>query len=131
MPGENEPFAFWRVRVAKVAEDDLDEIIDYFIQIDELDVAAEIMDDFTLARKSLETLPLRAHYTNELKELVIYSHREIHFRVYRIIFRVHEELREVHVDAILDGRRNILQILANRLLRSPGEDEVPDQYKGI
>ena len=118
---EHEPLPRWQVRLATVAENDLDAIIDYFLQREEFDIAADVMRDFIHAKKSLETLPLRAHYPSELTDMGIYSHREIHFRVYRIIFRAQEALGQVHVDAILDGRRDILQILAQRLLRPVSE----------
>ena len=118
----NEPLPGWHVRVAQVAEADLNEIIDHFIQLDEIDHAADIVDAFSMAKEDLETLPLRAHFTHELQEMGIYSHREVHFNVYRVIFRINEDLGEVQIDAILDGRRDVAQILTNRLLRIPEGD---------
>jgi hypothetical protein len=64
---------------------------------------------------SLSEMPERGHYPPELERLGIYQYLEIHLRVYRIIYRVIRP--DVFVHAVLDGRRDIQELLYQRLIR--------------
>ena len=66
------------------------------------------------ALSGLATLPNRGNHPRELLELGNRSFREVHFKPYRIVYRVLE--REVHVLIVADGRRNMRALLARRLL---------------
>jgi plasmid stabilization system protein ParE len=116
MPSDDSP-PCWLVSVSEAAETDLNEVVDYFLRIGEFDHADTIFNEFENAKKSLETFPLRAHFTEDLKNVGVFSHREVHFFSYRVIFRVDEESKSVFIDAVLDGRRNVEQILMDRSLR--------------
>ena len=67
------------------------------------------------ACRSLETLPRRGHVLPELERVGVTDFREIHVRPYRILYEVVDDA--VHVHAVLDGRRDLPEILAQRLLR--------------
>lgn len=64
---------------------------------------------------ALDHLPERGHFSPELARLGIHDFREIHYKPYRIIYTVAEQ--EVVVQAILDGRRDLRDLLEARLLR--------------
>jgi toxin ParE1/3/4 len=66
------------------------------------------------AWSSLSTLPHRGNYPRELLELGNRRFREVHFKPYRIIYRV--LALEVVVLVIADGRRDMRALLARRLL---------------
>ena len=109
----------WQVEVSKPAELDFDEVIDYFISIGEFDQADKIITEFEETKLSLATLPDRGHYPEELQRIGVFSHKEIHFGVYRVVFHIDEALGWVFVDAILDGRRDVEKILKDRVFRVP------------
>lgn len=63
---------------------------------------------------SLKLNPERGNYPGELSYLGIKTYREIHFHAYRIIYEVQEH--KVYIHAIVDGRRDMLSFLEQRLL---------------
>ena len=63
----------------------------------------------------MEEYPERGHIPQELKLTGIKRYLEIHYKPYRIIYEIEKNL--VYIHSILDGRRNIQEILAERLLR--------------
>lgn len=60
-------------------------------------------------------MPERGHIPQELARVVVTHYREIHIKVYRIVYQVIES--DVYIHCILDGRRDIQAILEHRLLR--------------
>jgi toxin ParE1/3/4 len=100
------------------AEEDLFEIYRYLRQGEYPHRADKIISDIAKACNSLSEMPERGHFTPELERVGNYDFREIHVKVYRIIYTVSEFL--VYIHHILDGRRDIQDILKDRLLR-PGE----------
>ena len=64
---------------------------------------------------SLEDFPLRGHIVPELERISVISYLEIHYKAYRIIYQVLN--KTVYIHSILDGRRNISELLQKRLLR--------------
>lgn len=66
------------------------------------------------ALASLTTLPERGSHPRELLDLGIRQFRQIHFKPYRIIYRVYD--REVVGFIVADGRRDMRAQLARRLL---------------
>jgi len=55
-------------------------------------------------------------YPNELVSIGIKEYREIFFKPYRIIYRIIE--KNVFVLLIVDGRRNMQELLQRRLLQA-------------
>ncbi len=64
---------------------------------------------------SLKNHPERGHIPPELERIGIKTYREIHFKPYRIIYQVFK--KNVYVHSILDGRRDLMSLLQERLLR--------------
>ena len=63
----------------------------------------------------LSQLPERGHIPPELERIGVLDYREIHLKVYRIIYQVIGS--EVYIHCILDGRRDIQEILQHRIIR--------------
>jgi toxin ParE1/3/4 len=77
--------------------------------------ANHLLDHFEEVIGSLSEMPERGHYPPELERLGIYQYLEIHLKVYRIIYQIIGP--DVFVHAVLDGRRDIPELLYQRLIR--------------
>jgi toxin ParE1/3/4 len=99
----------YEIAWARVAENDLKEIIDY-IAIDSLANALKIFQKI----KSLYTMPERCRIVPELKDQGILQYRELIVPPWRIIFRIAEI--KIYVLSVLDSRRNIEDVLFKRLI---------------
>ena len=64
---------------------------------------------------SLAELPNRGHIPPELDRIGVVEYREIHFKPYRIIYQVIES--KVYIHCILDGRRELHELLEKRIIR--------------
>jgi toxin ParE1/3/4 len=93
---------------------DLDDIARYIALHDLPEKAEQVAQRIEEAFASLTSLPNRVAYPRELLDMGNRSFREIHFKPYRIVYRVYE--REVVVFLIADGRRDMRALLARRLL---------------
>lgn len=67
--------------------------------------------------ESLGHSPARCRYVPELLFAGSRAWRELVIKPYRIVYRVHE--KDVLVGAILDGRRDLQDLLLERLTRYP------------
>ena len=94
------------VSLTKAAERDLEEIYLY--------IAEHVLDRLVKATEALKTSPDRGSYVNELRCLGISEYRQIFFKPYRLIYRVHS--KQVIIYVIADGRRDMGSLLACRLL---------------
>lgn len=104
----------FEVRWANSARSDLLGIIEYLA-----DTGAEPAGH-TLARlekkaASLEHFPLRGRLVPELVRLQVRLYRELQLPPYRLIYRIRE--RTVLVLAVLDSRRDLEDLLLDRLLQ--------------
>jgi toxin ParE1/3/4 len=97
------------------AEQDIDDIYNYVKRNDSEDKVKQLSLNIEQTISSLQTLPLRGHYPPELERLDILEYREILFKPYRIIYEVVGEAVFIH--CVLDGRRDLQDILQGRLLR--------------
>lgn len=64
---------------------------------------------------SLEHQPTRGHVPPELSRINILEFLEIHYKPYRIIYQIVDT--DVFVHCVLDGRRDLQDLLQRRLLR--------------
>ncbi len=104
------------VSLTKDAERDLEEIYLY-LYISEHDSRAgadHILDRLVGATDALRTSPDRGSYVNELRSVGISEYRQIFFKPYRLIYRVHSQ--QVIIYVVTDGRRDMESLLARRLL---------------
>jgi toxin ParE1/3/4 len=104
----------YEVSLTKDAERDLEEIYCYIAEHDSRDSADHVLDRLAQATDALRTSPDRGSYVNELRSLGISEYRQIFFKPYRLIYRVHAQ--QVVVYVVADGRRDMGSLLARRLL---------------
>jgi len=104
----------YEVEWAQIADDDLTEIIEY-IAADNVTAAKKILNAIETRAQSLVRFPKRGRIVPELKEFGITWYRELIFRHWRIVYRI--EVSTVLIVGVFDSRRNLQDILINRLLR--------------
>lgn len=104
-----------KVHVAPEAERDITAIFEYLLEVEGLEVAKELTEALDEAIQSLSALPRRGKYPPELQAEGITLFREIQCHPWRIFYRAAE--KDIWVLAVLDGRRNIAQLLPERLVR--------------
>jgi toxin ParE1/3/4 len=105
----------YRVRILADAEEDLHEIFRHVALYDCPERAWSLLENLERRCSSLTTLANRGHIPPELRAVGVTEYREIHFKPYRIFYRV--ESGTVYVYAVLDGRRELTGLLQRRLLR--------------
>ncbi len=95
--------------------DDLFEIYQYIFFNDSKSAALTLTDKLQSKCLELEQFAERGHKIPELTNFNIDEILEVNLGHYRIIYRIVK--KEVHIQFILDGRRDIQKILQERLLR--------------
>lgn len=106
----------YSVYVVEEAEQDLLEIYRYVLRHDSPEKADRLLANLEKTVIRLEALPMRGHIPPELERIGVMEYREVFFKPYRIIYQVTE--RAVYVYCVLDGRRDLQDLLQERLLRS-------------
>jgi toxin ParE1/3/4 len=104
----------YEVSLTRDAERDLEEIYVYVAEHDSRANADHILDRLIKATEALTTSPDRGAYVNELRSLGISEYRQVFFKPYRLIYRVHS--KQVIIYVISDGRRDMGSLLTRRLL---------------
>jgi toxin ParE1/3/4 len=104
-----------QVLVVAEAEEDIFDIYRYVLRADGRDRADYLLRRLQNACESLATMPRRGHSPPELEHVAVRGYREIHFKPYRIIYQIVG--RKVFIHCVLDGRRDLQEVLERRLLR--------------
>jgi len=102
------------VSLTKDAERELEEIYFYIAEHDSARSADHVLQRLVQATDALRISPQRGSYVYELRSLGISEYRQILFKPYRLIYRVH--LGQVVVYVVDNGRRDMESLLARRLL---------------
>jgi plasmid stabilization system protein ParE len=105
----------FRVVWAESAARDLEEIV-AFVADDSVASGERLLSTLRAKAASLETVPMRGRVVSELSRFGMRSWREVVVRPYRIVYRVSGD--SVIVLAIFDGRRDLEDLLLERLLRT-------------
>jgi toxin ParE1/3/4 len=105
----------YKVVFDPLAKLDLKEIFLYVAVNDNIQSANKLLDALEETCYKLEKYPNRGHIPPELRTTGIKSYLEIHYKPYRIIYEIENNL--VYVHSVIDGRRNIQELLSNRFLR--------------
>lgn len=105
----------YKVIIDPQAAKDLREIFTYVLLNDNIDSSFKLLNTLEETCYKLEKFPHRGHIPLELKQTGIKRYLEIHYKPYRIIYEIDNNL--VYIHAVLDGRRNIEELLSERLLR--------------
>jgi toxin ParE1/3/4 len=104
----------YKVILTEDADFDLEEIYDYIALHDAPAKADYVLDSMEDVIKSLSTFPERGSYPRELLDLGIREYRQTFFKPYRVIYRIIGSI--VYIQLISDGRREMVSLLARRLL---------------
>jgi toxin ParE1/3/4 len=105
----------YQVYIITDAEVDIFSIYKYIARNDSIQKAESLLKNIEEKISSLEELANRGHIPAELEHLGINEYRETHFKPYRIIYQIIES--DVYVHCVLDGRRDLEDLLQERLLR--------------
>lgn len=104
----------YEVYWARIAEEDLSAIIEYIHSNNPL-AAKDSLQRIKTRVLDLNSFPQRGRVVPEFKEHGILQYRELIIPPWRIIYRI-SELR-VYVLSVIDSRRNVEDILLDRLVR--------------
>ena len=107
------------VIVSQFAEDDLNEIIEYDFSLSP-NYVENIVSEFETNIISLQEYPKRGRMVPELERQGISQYRELIQGYYRIVYEISED--KVLVHTIIDGRRNVEDILISKLSRYYGNN---------
>jgi len=105
----------FHVYIISDAEEDIFSICKYIANNDSIQKADSLLQNIEEKISNLSELANRGHIPPELKRIGIYEYREIHFKPYRIIYQIIES--NIYVHCVLDGRRDLEDLLQERLLR--------------
>jgi len=105
----------FEVLVTKSAEDDLANIYEYVFINDSPSKADKLFEKIQNTILELESFPNRGHIPPELDRINVSGFLEIHYKPYRILYQVLDN--KVYIHCILDSRRNLSDILQQRLIR--------------
>ncbi|MEK7412814.1 MAG: type II toxin-antitoxin system RelE/ParE family toxin [Planctomycetota bacterium] len=100
------------VRWTPEAEADAATIVDFFV--DPIN-AEKVIIQLIEKADSLQTLPERGRVVPELRKIGVLSYLEVFHKPWRMIFRM--QGREVWITAVIDGRRQLGDLLFERLAR--------------
>jgi toxin ParE1/3/4 len=105
----------YKVIIDPQAKLDLKEIFFYVDVNDNIQSANKLLDALEETCSKLEKIPERGYIPTELRPTGIKRYLEIHYKPYRIIYEIEKNI--IYIHCVIDGRRNIQEILSNRLLR--------------
>jgi len=105
----------YKVIIDPQAKLDIKEIYIYVAVNDSVQSANKLLDALEETCYKLEKYPERGHVPNELRQTGIKKYLEIHYKPYRILYEIENNL--VYIHSVIDGRRNIQEILSDRFLR--------------
>ena len=105
----------YRVVIDPQAKEDMREIFYYVSINDSLEIANKLLVKIEETCYKLERLSERGHIPEELKTAATKKYLEIHCKPYRIIYEIKKDL--IYIHSVLDGRRNVQEILSDRILR--------------
>ncbi len=105
----------FRVEWAETAARDLEELLGYIAADSEIN-AAHVLERIETRAAALESSPGRGRVVPELAHFGMRTWRELVVRPYRLVYRLEGDT--VTVLALFDGRRDLEDLLLERLLRS-------------
>jgi len=106
----------FRVQWAEVAARDLAEML-AFIAVDSASDAERVLLRIEARAAALESSPRRGRVVPELARFGMRAWRELVVRPYRVVYRIEGDT--VTVLAVFDGRRDLEDLLLERLIRTP------------
>jgi len=105
----------FEVFITQDAEDDIFAIYEYIFRNNGENNANYVFQQIKKTCLRLNSFPDRGHTPPELERINVYNYKEIHFKPYRIIYQIIEN--KVYIHCVFDGRRDLQEVLENRLFR--------------
>ena len=105
----------YEVYVTQDAEDDIFSIYNYILENDSENSANYVFQKLKETCQNLMPFPDRGHTLPELERINVYNYKETHFKPYRIIYQILDN--KVYIHCVFDGRRDLQEVLENRLFR--------------
>jgi toxin ParE1/3/4 len=106
----------FEVVISDDAERDLEDLYRYIAAHDSIENAERVLSAIADVGAALSAFPDRGHFPKELLAYGMRECREVHFKPYRIVYRIMG--RRVVIYCILDGRRDMQRLLHDRLVRT-------------
>ena len=106
------------VVVSQFAEDDLNEIVEYYFSLSE-GYVDKVISEFEKNIMSLQKMPKMGRIVPELEKQGILQYRELIQGYYRIIYEISEDVVIIH--SIIDGRRYFEDVIISKLSRYYGD----------
>jgi len=104
----------YEINIPYSVQQDIEEIIEYYYE-DRKEHAEKIFKSIVEKIKTLKSFPNKGRIVPELLEYNINEYREVIELYWRIIYRI--EKSTVTIFAIIDGRRNVQDVLIEKLKR--------------
>lgn len=111
---------------ATIAEKDLAAVLDFVARVSPAG-AARLLLRLEQKASSLETPPSHGRIVSELLTIQVREYRELLIGPYRLVYRV--ESTRVVVLGVFDGRRNLEDILLDRLIGARGYDVMEGEVR--
>jgi len=108
----------YSIKWAAPAKDDLDEIVEY-ISKTSINYAVKVMDMIYENVKKLDMFPKRHRIVPELEKHGYLVYRQIVVEYWKIIFKIENNF--VYIMLVIDGRRNLEDILLKKILLRENE----------
>jgi len=105
----------YSVAIIDDAQADILAIYKYILENDSAQAADRVFGKIEELCYSLNHIPERGHVPPELARINVDAYLEVHFKPYRVIYEI--EGKRVFIHCILDGRRELQDLLERRLLR--------------
>lgn len=105
----------YKIYIIADAEEDIISIYKYVAINDSVQKAEILLKSIEERISNLSELANRGHIPPELERVGVYEYREIHFKPYRIIYQIIDY--NIYVHCVLDSRRELEDLLQERLLR--------------
>jgi len=105
----------YRVHFVADAEEDLFEIYNYVSVKDSPARAEKLLNRIEKICHNLATFPNRGRIPPELARIGIVAYKEVHCKPYRIVCQIIEA--NIYIHCILDSRRDLQELLQERLIR--------------
>ena len=105
------------VIVSQFAEDDLNEIVEYYFLLSQ-NYVEKIISEFEENIMSLKKHPRSGRVVPELEKQGILQYRELIQGYYRIVYEISDD--KVIIHTIIDGRRNFEDLIISKLSRYYG-----------
>ena len=97
------------------AQADILVIHKYILEHDSAQAADYVFGKIEELCCSLDHLPERGHVPPELARINVTTYLEVHFKPYRVIYEI--EGKKIFIHCVMDGRRELQDLLERRLLR--------------